>query len=230
MANLYLRVPHYVASYLRNRDRHHPLEVGSVIALNKSERIWVDFCEGLYPNFNNTIHRAYCFSQKQWNTMMSGYSLLAAQSGKRKQKVLVDRLDQLTLNDNEVQKLAGLSIPRGDDSGEYICIGIPREALRFGSLVATNSFWQLQDAAANAVRTQLVNEFWRALYVYVDKARDRKENAGQPMIISEVLESFMERYDIRCSPDMHERDALKRNYNRRRKTYKFTDEDYIEHG
>ena len=59
MANVYLRVPHYVASYLRNKDRNKPLEVGSVISLNQSERVWVDFCEGLYPNLNLSINRAY---------------------------------------------------------------------------------------------------------------------------------------------------------------------------
>lgn len=230
MPNLYLRVPHYVASYLRNKDRNDPLEVGSVIALNQSERVWVDFCEGLYPNLNLNINRAYCFCQKQWNTMMDGYSLLDKATGKRRVKVLTERFDQLTLDDKEVQKLSGLSIPRGDDSGEYICITIPREALRYGKVVPTNANWQLRDSTANTVRNHLVNEFWRALYAYVDKARDKSESSGKDFVFIEVLESFMERYDIRCSPDMHERAALKRNYNRRRKNYKFTEEDYIEHG
>ena len=87
-----------------------------------------------------------------------------------------------------------------------------------------------KDSTANTVRNHLVNEFWRALYAYVDKARDKSESSGKDFVFIEVLESFMERYDIRCSPDMHERAALKRNYNRRRKNYKFTEEDYIEHG
>ena len=59
MANLYIRLPHYVASYLRNKDRNKPLEVGSPIPLTQSERVWVEFCEGLYPNNNLTINRAY---------------------------------------------------------------------------------------------------------------------------------------------------------------------------
>lgn len=230
MANLYIRLPHYVASYLRNKDRNKPLEVGSPIPLNQSERVWVEFCEGLYPNNNLTINRAYCFCQKQWNTMMEGYSLTDKAQGKRRVKVLTERYDQLTLYDNEVQKLSGLPIPRGDDSGEYICIAIPREALRYGKVVPTSAFWQLQDVPANAVRTHLTNEFWRALYAYVDKARDKCGSSGKEFVFIDVLESFMERYDIRCSPDNHERNALKRNYNRKRQSYKFTEEDFVEHG
>lgn len=230
MANLYLRVPHYVASYLRNKDRNKPMEVGSVIPVNQSERIWIDFCDGLYPNLNQTINRAYCFCQKQWNTMMDGYSLKDKNTGKRRVKLLPERFDQLTLDDKEVQLLSGLPVPRGDDSGEYICIGIPREAMRYGKVVSTNANWQLRDTAANTVRSYLVNEFWRNLYAYVDKARDRSDSIGKKFVFIEVLESFMERYDIRCSPDMREKMALKRNYNRKRKTYKFTEEDYVEHG
>lgn len=230
MANLYLRVPHYVASYLRNKDRNDPLEVGSVITLNQSERVWVDFCEGLYPNLNLSINRAYCFCQKQWNTMMDGYSLLDKATGKRRVKVLTERFDQLTLDDKEVQKLSGLSIPRGDDSGEYICINIPREAPRFGKLVPTNTFWQLRNSSAKTVRTLLVDEFWRTLYAYVDKAIDKYEAEGKDFVTINILEAFMERYDIRCSADGREREALKRNYNRRRKLYRFTEEDFIEYG
>ena len=230
MANLYLRVPHYVAGYLRNKNREKPLEVGNVLTLNQSERIWTIFYEGLYPNINGTINRSYCFSQKQWNTMMDGYSLLDPYTGKRRTKVLIDKIDQLTLYDKEIEILTGLPVPRGDDSGEYICIAIPREALRFGKIVPTNTYWQLRDVSANMVRSELVNEFWRALYTYVDRARDKSETSGRKFVFIEVLDSFMERYDIRCSADYHERNALKRNYNRRRKNYKYTDEDYVEFG
>ena len=219
-----------MASYLRNKDRYKPLEVGSVISLNQSERVWIDFCDGLSPNPNLSVCRAYCFCQKQWNAMMDGYSLKDINNGRRRTKVLQERIYSLTLSDQEVSLLSGLGIPRGDDSGEYICIGIPREAYRFGKLVSTNSTWQLRDVTANAIRTFLVNEFWRTLYAYVDKARDKAESVGRDFVFIEALESFMERYNIRCSPDMRERNALKRNYNRRRKNYRFSDEDYIEHG
>lgn len=227
MAQVFLRLPHYVASYLRNKDREHPLEVGSVVALNPSERVWAELAEGLYPNANMAISPAYCFNQRQWKLMMGGFSLL--HPGK-KQKVLTDRYDQLTLTDSEIRKLTGLPVPRGDDSGEYICINIPREAPRFGKLVPTNTFWQLRNSSAKTVRTLLVDEFWRTLYAYVDKAIDKYEAEGKDFVTINILEAFMERYDIRCSADGREREALKRNYNRRRKLYRFTEEDFIEYG
>ena len=46
----------------------------------------------------------------------------------------------------------------------------------------------------------------------------------------EGLERFMERYDIRNSADNHEKEMLKRNMNRKREAFKFTNEDYVEYG
>lgn len=228
MANLYLRVPHYVASYLRNKNRYDELQVGSPIPINKSERIWVEYCEGLCPNLHNQVNRAYCFTQRQWNTMMDGYRL--TDDGHVRKTEKLEREDQLTLNDSEVFRLSGLPVPRGDDSGEYICIAVPREAMRYGRLVPTNASWFLRDVCANAVRTMLVCEFWRTLYSYVDKAIDKSHASNRKFVLIHVLNSFMERYNIRCSSDMRELEALKRNYNRKRKSYRFTEEDYVEFG
>lgn len=228
MPNIYLRVPHYVASYLRNRNRSDVIDVGAPVQLNRSERIWIELCEGMCPNLNWAVNRSHCFSQRQWSVMMDGYSL--ADGGRRKTLLLPEKADSLTLSDREVMTLSGLPAPRGDESGEYICIPLPREAVRYGRLVPVNSSWYLRDSSANTVRNLLTDEFWRTLYAYVDKAMDRCGNSGRKFVFIEALESFMERYNIRCSPDMKERDTLKRNYNRRRKSYRFTGEDYIEHG
>lgn len=213
MANVYFRVPHYVASYLRNRDRNNPVEPGGVITLNPSEKLWYEFTEGLYPNVNLTVSRSYCFCQRQWRRMTQKRGSLHA-----------------ALDDVEISRLTGLPVPRNVDSSEYICIALPREAMRHGALVSTNACWQLRDTAVNSVRAMLVDEFWRTLYSYVDKAIDRSKSVGRNFVLIDVLESFMERYSIKSSADGHERNALKRNYNRRRKSYRFSQEDYIEFG
>jgi hypothetical protein len=229
MANVYFRVPHYVASYLRNRDRENPVEVGGVINLNPSEKLWYQFMEGLYPNVNLTISRSYCFCQRQWRRMVDGYSLDTFNGGKR-HKVLKDAEGRTMLDDSEIHRLAGLPVPRNADSSEYICIAMPREAMRHGCVVPTNACWQLRDTSVNSVRAMLVDEFWRTLFCYVDKAIDRCKSAGRNFVLIDTLESFMERYNIKSSADAHERNALKRNYNRRRKSYRFSTEDYIEYG
>ena len=73
-------------------------------------------------------------------------------------------------------------------------------------------------------------EFWRALYSYMDRFRDYCTSSGNKFVVIDGLERFMERYDIRNSDDNGERNTLKREYNRKRLSYKFTDNDYVEFG
>lgn len=229
MACIYLRVPHYVASYMRNQDREHPVEPGGELRLNRSMQVWVEFTEGLRPNAYNRVGRAYCFSQKQWSLMDAGLS--PTEHTLRKKRSSSYRRDpDYYLNDHDVHKLSGLHIPRGDDSGEYICLRIPKEAMRYGKLVPTNSCWVLDDSAANSVRSLLADDFWRAMYAYADRMMDMCNSSGRKFVQVNMLNSFMERYNIYCSADKHELEALKRNFNRRRKCYRFSSEDYVEFG
>lgn len=229
MPYIYLRVPHYVASYLRNKDRNNVLEVGTPIQINKRERIWIEFCEGLYPNFNNSVNRSYCFCQRQWAQMMEGFALTDG-CWTKGEKALFEHLDQLTLNDQEIKILAGLDIPRGDDKGEYICLAVPKTSMRHGKVMPTNTYWQLNSTAANSVRSYLVDEFWRTLFAYIDRAMDYCSANGKRFVFMEVLGSFMNRYDIRDSKKRTEIFTLKRNYYRKRKSYRFDEDDYVEYG
>lgn len=231
MANFYLRVPHYVAAYYRNKDRDNPLPLCAPIAFGSSDDIYHLLCDSLYCNSGGTVNQRYCFSAKQWNRMLSGYSIDPSLSGKSRNTVLLSvREDELTLSDAEIFTLSGLPMPRGNNAGEYICIRMPAEVVRCGKLTKTNTWWTLTKNGAAAVRERMSAEFWRAIYAYMDRFRDYCLASGKPFVVIDGLERFMERYDIRNSPDNGERNTLKREYNRKRGAYKFTETDYVEFG
>lgn len=223
MANFYIRVPHYVASYFRNIDRENPIPVGGVVKIESGTPLWDVMSGALCCNSNNVVHKNYCFTSKQWQKMMKGNRLVG-------KVVLKNREDELTLNDDEIKVLAGLPIPRNDNTGEYLCVAMPREVYHNGRIVATSTQWFLSPRGAGEVRKKMVEEFWRALLAYQDRRHDVCANKRQKFVAIECLESFLARYDIRNSLDNKERDALKRNMNRKRKSFKFSTDDYIEHG
>lgn len=228
MPNIYLRVPHYVASYFRNKNRSNRIEVGGVIRIDPSDPIYATLVDMATSN-STYINRGYCFSTKQWKRMMQGYSLRSL--GKKAKPLLSSTEDELSLNDDEVTKLSGLPVPRNSDAGEYLCIALPKEVCKDGELMSTNDYWQLTVNGAFSVRQMLTNEFWRALFAYMDKRREMCANSrDRKFFVIECLESFMERFDIRNSPDQHELQTLKRNLNRKRQAFKYTSDDYIEHG
>lgn len=225
MANFYLRVPHYVASYFRNKDKYHPVNVGGVVHIESDDPLWYVIHDSLCCNVNSSIHANYCFTAKQWQRMMSGYSL-----SEKGGIILKDRFDELTISDKEITLLTGLKVPRNDDSGEYLCIAMPKEVWHKGRIMATNTQWYLTPRGAGIVRKKMVDEFWRALFTYMDTRHDVCANKRQKFVVIECLESFMERYDITNSMSNAERDTLKRNMNRKRKSFKFSGDDYVEHG
>lgn len=228
MPNIYLRVPHYVASYFRNKNRDNRIAVGGVIRIDASDPIHAVLTAMATSN-STYINRGYCFSTKQWKRMMQGYSLLTL--GKKMKPLLSSTEDELSLNDEEVALLSGLPVPKNNDTGEYLCIALPKEVCKDGELLSTNDYWQLTVNGAFNVRKMLVNEFWVAMYSYMDKRREMCANTrDRKFSVIECLESFFERFDIRNSPDQHEIQTIKRNLNRKRQAFKYTSDDYVEHG
>lgn len=229
MPNVYLRVPHYVASYFRNKNRTNRISVGGAIHIDPSDPLFSVIVDKLTCN-SSTINRAYCFCARQWKRMMKGYA--PNETNTRKSPILSELEDELTLSDDEVGILSGLLPPRNSDKGEYLCIVVPREIFKQGRMWIVNDHWQFSWRGTFAIRNAMTEEFWRALFAYLDTRREMCNNSrGRKYIVMEGLESFMERYDIRNSTeDQHELQTLKRGMNRKRHAFKFSEEDYVEHG
>lgn len=227
MANVYIRVPYYVASYFRTKTFGASLAPNEAIVIEETNTLWPYFIAGLGRVVSHQPSRHFSFCQKEWQRMLSGRSLAPGAGD----KVLIPRReDELTLNDHEVEMLTGLKAPRNEDKGMYLCFALPREIFREGRYVKVDAWWHLTNAGVLAFRKQLINEFWRALFTYMDRRHDACAKDKRPFIVIDCLDSFMERHDIRCSSDYHERECLKRGMNRKRHEFKYSKEDYIEHG
>lgn len=229
MPNVYLRVPHYVASYFRNKNRSQRIAVGGVISIDPSDPLYATLVDKLTCN-STSVNQGYCFCARQWKRMMMGHA--PNETNLKKPPILKEFEDELTLSDNEIATLSGLLPPRNSDKGEYLCIAVPRDTFKFGQQFVVNEHWQFSRNGAKMIRQMMIDEFWRALYCYLDVRREVCcSTRGRKFVVIEGLESFMERYDIRNSTDdQHELQTLKRGMNRKRHAFKFSEEDYIEHG
>lgn len=223
MANLYIRVPFYVASYFRTKSDREKLAPNEPLVVDETNPIWPIFIGSLHRKCNMIPSNYFCFSQKEWRTMMNGKPLAGGAK-------LMSQEDELTLSDVEVSILTGLRTPKNDGLGEYLCFALPKEIFRNGKYVKTDAWWCLTKSGTYDFRKYLVNEFWRALFTYMDRRRDAFAFEKRTFIVIDCLDSFMERHDIHCSLDYHERETLKRGMNRKRKEFKYMKDDYIEHG
>lgn len=224
MANIYLRVPHYVGSYFRNKEQLKPIPVGGVVVLEKTDILWTILSSMIHFNNIDNIVRQGCFCERQWKMMKRGMSIV---SGAKKIRILVPE-DDVTLSDEEVVKMSGLNRLKGGDDVEYLCLRLPQEVYINGVLRKTNDQWQLLNTGSIRMLERMKDEFWRAFFVYTDRYKDWCVSHNIEFNILEGIERFMTRYDICNSIDEHEKKALKRNYYRKRKAYKFTFDDFVE--
>lgn len=229
MANLYLRLPKYVASYIRNKREYAPIGVGEPVIIDPTSYLYMDFIHGLTVNTYSTVSEKHCFCEKQWQRMMKGYSI-ERDKLRRNVRLLTDRIDQLTLTDDEVSLLSGTKRPKGEVSGEYLCIRIPPEVRRGDRMVSTNGHWQLSHNAASTVRSLMTDDFWRGFLSFMSRGKQYCIENHTHFVSMEYIERFMARYDIYNGIDNKMRNNLKRNLNRKGQRIRNDDEEYIEFG
>lgn len=229
MANFYLRVPHYVASYIRNKDQANPIMVSGTIYISPTDKLWNVLNSSIHFNRIDNVVRIGCFCERQWKMMMRGFPIQKGINEKASKRAVITTEDVLTLNDSEISVLAGISKCKGEDAGEYLCFSLPSEVCVNGVLYKTNTQWQPLKNGAKVMIAELTRDFWRAFFIYMDKDKDWCIANHIERTTMESIERFMTRYDIRNSSDNREKKTLKRNYYRKRKVYQFSFEDYVEH-
>lgn len=230
MANMYLRVPHYVASYFRNKNELAPIQVGGVLCFDGIDAFQHIIATQLHPNRSNTIVRYGCFCEQQWKMMKKGNAIFIREGELKPQMHVLTPIDSETLSDREVMLLSGNTYFRGRDFGEYLCIRLPKEVFIKGTLYKVTGLWQLLNSGANQLIKLMNDEFWYAFVSYIRKDNEWCESNKVHRSTLEQIERFMTRYNIRNSPDEVEKKTLKRNYYRKIKKIGFSEEDYIEHG
>lgn len=230
MANFYLRVPHYVASYFRNRDQQKPIQVGGVIKIDASSSLFPCLSSMIFSNNNESIMPHGCFCERQWRRMMRGTRIYTTKPGAELPPSPSSKTKGEYLADTDVSALSGVASRNDEGVNEYLCIRLPEEVYANGRISKTNGQWQLTNAGAKRMAAQMTDEFWRIFFVYMDRDREWCVGHGVERSILDAIERFMAKYDIRNSSDNKEKMTLKRNYYRKRKTSNFSDEDFVEHG
>lgn len=230
MASIYLRLPHYVAAYFRNRDEANPIKLGGQITFGRSEPFFYLLKKGVFCNSHELVSRKGCFCERQWRRMMRGDAIYTIDGEDAPRHGVLKPSHMDTLNDSEVALLTGVTCRTGDDAHEYLRITLPSEVYMKEKMVRPTAQWQLTNAATSQLINELTAEFWRAFFSYIDRDNTYCSLHGIDRSITERIERFMLKFDIRCSADYHERKNLKRYYFRKRASNAYNESDFIEHG
>jgi len=212
MACMYVRVPHYVASFWRNRDERKPIALGGRVDLSGEYLLWQMMQQGLVRNPDEEVVKEGCFCERMWRKMLRGQSVVANEKG-RFVKVYPGRDASQPLCDAEVRSMAGMKEAKSEGQSEYLCVVLPSRVYVNGIQYAVDGQWQLRGKTVQSFVLELRRCFWNECVSYVEKFMAAAPR-GTERSANEGLDRFMTRYDIRVSSDNKERATLKRNYYR----------------
>lgn len=209
---MYIRVPHYVASFWRNREERKPIPAGGRVDLSGEYVLWNMLRQGLCRNPDEEVVREGCFCERMWRKMLRGQSLVANKKGVYV-KVFPGRDATQYLSDAEVRAMCAMKEARHEDASEYLCIELPSRVYMNGTQYVVDGQWQMKGKTVQLFVAELRREFWHECLTYIEQFL---ESGSRKMERStnEGLDRFMLRYDIRIGKDNKERATLKRSYYR----------------
>ena len=228
MACMFVRVPHYVASFWRNRDSKKSIPLGGKVDVSGSTVLWNILRCGIVRNPEEEVVREGFFCERMWRKMLRGQSVVPNEKG-RYVKLIPHRDIQLYLNDAEVRLLCGMKAAKYDGYDEFLCVELPQRVYVDDHEHVVDGQWQLKGLRAQKFATELRKEFWDACLDYVDEFMKAGKNNDEKSK-NEGLNRFMTRYDIRIGMDNKEWKTLKRNYYRQTEQRKQRVHSYEEFG
>ena len=225
---MYVRVPHYVASFWRNREEKKPIDRGGRVDLSGEYVLWQMLLQGITRNPDEVVVKEGCFCERMWRKMLRGQSVVANEKGKFV-KVFPKRDASIHLSEGEVSAMCGFRQGVNEEQNEYLCVVLPDKVYVNGMMYNVDGQWQMRGKSLQFFVAELRKSFWHECVEYVDQFIDATPKGVERSTV-EGLDRFMLRYDIKVGQGNKERDTLKRNYYRQLRKKKRAKHDFEEFG
>lgn len=203
MANIYLRVSRYIAAFYRSDGQGNSSSPSVPIKFSPYTQEYTILANCLRVIPANQQHRAACYSQSAWNSMLRGRK---PQGG----SPLLARDASEYLSYAEYCALEGVKNKCRFDDFDFLCIAMPLEIFNGTRLLRSNGMMTLDTAASRDLRRLLRRTL---VHTYLD-FKERNEAFARAQHITrtkiEILERFMMMYDMPVSHDLKERESLRR--------------------
>jgi hypothetical protein len=201
MANIYLRVPTYVAQFYRGREVNHPLTEFEPVIFSVYQNEHVLLSATLILDTDN--QNAACLSQRAWKNVLQGRQ---PNGGKR----LLNRSPDEWPTIQEICMLTGVKKVQKMEGYDYLCIEIPKQILVGRQYKATNASFSLPPSAANDLQKMLRNNFIRVLLDWVRQERSFCNIKGIRRDLSMVVDHFFYYYNICIGTNGKDRESMRR--------------------
>lgn len=237
MANIYVRVPHYVASYMRNRDEGNIISPETPIRIETGDRLMYEIIAHAEPNLRNVVN-VNCFSERQWVAMLQGKTLVYTDD-----MLTLDRhrdvRQPLTLAEiyTSCGRMSYIKYIDADDGTKqlapdeeyvetYLAFQLPSRIVRNGREVKIQSDWFIPNPSSFI--GELIERYKDEMYRFLSVDQRIVHINGDVRSKMESMDRFMLRYDIRTG--VREREQMKKMIQRDRRTARYALDSDDEHG
>ncbi len=205
MANIYLRVPTYLAQWYRGRVAPEPsLTEFEPVVFSKFQEEYQMMSSWLIHVNEHDMENTVCFSERMWKNMLNG------RSPRGGRKTVIKRQPTEWLSMAEVTFLSGIAKTKKTESYDYLCIQAPKYVLIGNSWkVVTPSFTMNCRQAGELVR-QLSNEFKRMLLHWVTQELFLCEKRGIRRDATMCVDHFFYHYNVCLGTNKPDRDSMRR--------------------
>lgn len=206
MANIYLKMPWYVACHFRGREEKRQLTEWEPVKFNDFNheyRVLLDNCRRIPEQNQSPI----CYSQRAWQNILRGRK----PDGSR---LILNRDPETWPDAKETATLTGVKMTPRHHASDYLCIEIPREVYIGDRPYRTNQSYCLDKDAAYFLSAMLSDRFAHEYTQFVEKDIRNAAALGFKRKQMEAVERYFVQYNFPDIIDPQLRESLRRQHTR----------------
>ena len=203
MANIYLRVPTYVAQFYRSRDIEHPLSEFEPVIFSPFQQESAMMASSIIFIDEQSADNAICFSERMWKNILNGRK---PQGGKAQLK----RDPQEWPSMDEILFLTNTQRNKKTDGFDYLCIAAPKAIVIGGHYKPVTNSFAIPARQANELVRQLRMEFVRILLNWVRNEQSLCDKRGIQRDVIMCIDHFFYHYNMCLGTNGSDRDSMRR--------------------
>ncbi len=229
MANIYLRVPWYVAAYYRGREEGNQLTEWQPVKFADYTHEY-DVMENNLRYMPEQVQSRNCYSQRAWNNILRGRCPDGTQTILRRNP---DEWPSI----QEVSTVIGAACHGKQSGSDYLCIQMPREVYYNKHVYRTTPDYCLSYDTAIYLSAMLTRKFCHEYLEWTDYRKEFCRRQGLKAKAIDTVEMFFTQFNFPAAILPTERESLRRYHTRwisntRKRPayhYNFEDKGFLEH-
>lgn len=204
MANIYLKVPTYIAQFYRGRVAPEPsLSEFTPITFSPFQQEHMIMSSSLLHVNERDMEHTMCFSQRMWKNILNGCH---PQGG----KVMLKRAPQQWPSIDEINFLTDVKKNKKTDGFDYLCIEAPKVITEGPNYKQVLPSFTMPFAAANNMVRQLRKGFLYILLNWITEELFLCNRRGVHRDVVMCIDHFFSHYQMCLGTNSTDRDSMRR--------------------